>query len=585
MSHNKVSNQSNESNKNKISDPNQLTPISLHSQYYFQGNTSNHSGDTRVQADGQIPSLRIFDNSESSIGSSKDKNSVNLGRQDYPTQINNAALISSLEVREFPYDNRYELNPPYQHQNRSNVYGYYDCFQGQGSQLYPNINNFNYSSKNNNRNLPKTTYDEYRFICELNVPTCPCLIADYYYTTFLNKDQDYYLSIADTLSALPRQNITIILTFHDTNYQEKSEDYWVHWLVQQKDKENARALSLIEDKSIGIIKNSLVPSPIDRLTFDIDLSQEVNLCLRFGSLSTDFSSAKGIKGVELGVIVKLRPTEQSDIDYPNPKYYYAKVKVFRNKGAERKFKDTRNQINNCLKKLQSMDDRGLQEKYLSQFRDQTISTIFLPYVQDKSVLASIENMKVSLDKANNPDWISKNIYDIRYSHRSISATNSPESFVSNSNSSNLMLGKDMDSSSNSYGIVRSKLFDQDTDQSFKTKCISMHSGIAVEGVDPSFVPEQKKEKAVLCLFLKFPTKPDVYQAIYLNELTIKDLFDKIYNYLPITLNKPKLSYQYCNVSVKCFYNAINRIAERGIKVVMDDESVENLRNEQAMTVE
>ncbi|ORZ03288.1 CP2 transcription factor-domain-containing protein [Syncephalastrum racemosum] len=164
---------------------------------------------------------------------------------------------------------------------------------------------------------------------------------------------------------------TFVIMFHEPSHRKVALNYWKFWLGQQKSPLDARAVTLDEDQSFGI-ENIRFPS-FDRITFDWNGRQGAKVFVRFNCLSTDFSRIKGVKGIPLRAHMETRVTvnlaasaslqpyagtfqaaDGETIDALRRAYVeqvYCKIKLFRDKGAERKNKDDAKQIGKHMERV------------------------------------------------------------------------------------------------------------------------------------------------------------------------------------------------------------------------------------------
>lgn len=90
----------------------------------------------------------------------------------------------------------------------------------------------------------------------------------------------------------------------------------------------------------------------DKISFDWNGKYGAKIYVRFKCLSTDFSRIKGVKGIPLRTQMETHiaadvATGVSELD----EICFCKVKLFRDKGAERKNKDDAKQISKQLEKV------------------------------------------------------------------------------------------------------------------------------------------------------------------------------------------------------------------------------------------
>lgn len=82
----------------------------------------------------------------------------------------------------------------------------------------------------------------------------------------------------------------------------------------------------------------------DKISFSWNTRIGAKIYIRFKCLSTDFSRIKGVKGIPLRAQMENRWGTESES-------CYCKIKLFRDKGAERKNKDDAKQILKQLEKV------------------------------------------------------------------------------------------------------------------------------------------------------------------------------------------------------------------------------------------
>ncbi|ORZ21471.1 CP2 transcription factor-domain-containing protein [Absidia repens] len=177
--------------------------------------------------------------------------------------------------------------------------------------------------------------------------------------TYLNRGQAYGLQFVDQNQNQQPSDVlvtsTISITFHDATHRQASQNYWRFWLSQQDRPNEARALDLDAQQSSGLV-NVHYPS-FDRITFQWQPQAGATLFVRFNCLSTDFSRIKGVKGIPLRAVVESMETPSSNVGVDEVanciEKSFCKIKLFRDKGAERKNKDDAKQIAKQLEKLKA----------------------------------------------------------------------------------------------------------------------------------------------------------------------------------------------------------------------------------------
>ncbi|KAI9033989.1 CP2 transcription factor-domain-containing protein [Phycomyces nitens] len=210
---------------------------------------------------------------------------------------------------------------------------------------------------------------ELRFHIVLEAPTAAAQKTGDESLTYLNRGQLYAIRLNDTYSSAGKLTSTFALTFHSSAHRKVASNYWKFWMSQQRATHHARAVEIDLDRSVGIVQAQV--SEFDRVSFEWDGSQGATLYVRLNCLSTDFSRIKGVKGIPMRAYMETKmnfaapsptlgyyPKPCEDVDNPYGTYDYVercfcKIKLFRDKGAERKIKDDAKQINRHLEKLYS----------------------------------------------------------------------------------------------------------------------------------------------------------------------------------------------------------------------------------------
>ncbi|KAI9473841.1 MAG: CP2 transcription factor-domain-containing protein [Benjaminiella poitrasii] len=174
------------------------------------------------------------------------------------------------------------------------------------------------------------------------------------------------LSTLEANATMETVTSTISLAFHEPSHRSIAENYWKYWISQQETRNEARAIHLDHDQCTGIFNVRLVS--FDRVSFDWNSRFGAKVYVRFNCLSTDFSRIKGVKGIPMRAVVE---TECRLAEIPNnsdtykgifrklgdtalyeyKESCYCKIKLFRDKGAERKNKDERKQLTKQLEKI------------------------------------------------------------------------------------------------------------------------------------------------------------------------------------------------------------------------------------------
>ncbi|CAO3679333.1 unnamed protein product [Rhizopus stolonifer] len=361
--------------------------------------------------------------------------------------------------------------------------------------------------------LLTTFYSDIRYDICLEAPTAAAQKADEPPITYLNKGQYYNINLKDLNQFNGDIISTVIITFHDENHRASATDYWKFWLTHQNDTEIAKAVELDISKSTGtqLVENR----QFDRVLFRWNGSSGATIYVKFNCLSTDFSRIKGVKGIPLRLQIESQqstgPIEKT----------YCRIKLFRDKATERKNKDDAKHIERQLEKLRGKNGEP--------------HPLWLAYSPTSPITLFREIVSPEEDVLINP------------------VTNTL-----------LPLPTPMGSVRRSFNGS----FQASTDIS---PTLYSHAQFAI-GYDPGYAPQRRRRIAKLSLLVKFESN-DVYRAIYLEQLTVKELTEKIIERSDIT--KP----------VTQVFRKFKQPDREGIIVHMEDDVVRDMKEEQDILVQ
>ncbi|KAJ5288154.1 hypothetical protein N7478_003840 [Penicillium angulare] len=201
----------------------------------------------------------------------------------------------------------------------------------------------------------------FRYKVSLTTPTAMIQGSNDIPITYLNKGQTYPLTIIDskppsTQNGLTHYRTSIRITFDTTEHTSNPNSCWSLWKASsaQDMSRKSRVMNAVELANLGqnqgqtnnfhVEKTSLDGFSIKWFT-DASGIPACTLGIRFNFLSTDFSYSKGVKGSPLRLLAKTE-TITPDI----PELSYCKVKVFRDHGAERKMFTDVSQLKRAIEK-------------------------------------------------------------------------------------------------------------------------------------------------------------------------------------------------------------------------------------------
>jgi len=218
----------------------------------------------------------------------------------------------------------------------------------------------------------------FRFATTLHAATAMLRHPNDIPVTYLNKRQAYIISVVDTSSAvqnteLKRYKTTVRIAFDEEEQRRTAPACWRLWKdgrgtlesggnpdklrAIDYDATETRAANEKKSNSDTTLQVEEASTSFDRftVTWSSTSSQPtVYFSLRFLFLSTDFSHSKGVKGVPVRLVAKTELIGTSNTTYQSPlasELAYCKIKLFRDKGAERKLANDRQHLERAIEKL------------------------------------------------------------------------------------------------------------------------------------------------------------------------------------------------------------------------------------------
>ncbi|KAL7334093.1 hypothetical protein PS15p_202910 [Mucor circinelloides] len=385
-------------------------------------------------------------------------------------------------------------------------------------------NSFNQSNHHNNASV-------IRYDVALEAPTAASQKLEEPPLTYLNKGQYYNITLKDKDRYDGDVISTVAITFHDESHRVSATDYWKFWLTQQKDGEDARAVELDLSRSSGA--QAIEGRQFDRVSFRWNGKLGASVHIRFNCLSTDFSRIKGVKGIPLRLQIE---SEQAHLfgtavatashhlrQSHQPHHYiektYCRIKLFRDKGAERKNKDDAKHIERQLEKLRGKS--GEPHPLWLAFSPTSPITLFGELVPPEDDETHHQQLQSSFDERNSlPSASPIGGHLPHYASGSSSASNNihlPPPVPTKRSFSNMS-----SSSSNDMNTFAANL-----------------PGGPPIGLDPTYTPQRRRRVAKLSVLVKFHSC-EVYRAIYLEHLTVKELTEKIVQRMNISLSVSKV---------------------------------------------
>ncbi|KAF9947833.1 grainyhead-like, partial [Mortierella alpina] len=457
-----------------------------------------------------------------------------------------------------------------------------------------------------------------RFKISLEAQTAAMQRQDETPVTYLNKGQFYAVALKDTEEYDGDITSVIRVTFHDASHRRLAARYWSFWLSQQTNPKTARALDIEKASSIGMME--IQSKTFDRISFKWNGKSGAKLMVRFNCLSTDFSRIKGVKGIPLrvhmdtflnghGSSTTTTTTTNQDDPQPPMERSFAKIKLFRDKGAERKNKDDHKHLEKMWDKMRGKNaDTNPLVNMLAPV--QTVSMFYECMdhpegsddedTQDLSETLALQDQETDAgglagDQAStsssssrpDPSAGSASITAAAAAGGGGSSFSSPSSgslvpanrkrrrptesgMISSSHSSPAGLASDTSPGgySSTAGVVSTT--SNNTHANNSSSSSSNNSSVFIDR-DPNYVPQHtNKRRPVLCLYIKIGGE-SVYRAVYLEKFTLADLVQKL---------SEKLEIQASTIS-----GVYRKTVKKELLVKVDDAMVGHMADEMDMVVD
>lgn len=227
---------------------------------------------------------------------------------------------------------------------------------------------------NTTQHLPSSVEgDRFRFHTTLNAPTAMIRSADEIPVTYLNKGQAYTMSIYDTVPPTTATNLRyrtyVRISFEDEQQRAKTGACWQLWREGRGSNEAHQrggkllAVEYVDPNQGGDEETRKPQVELEKASFDgfvvnwhpnnrANGVADCSISVRFNFLSTDFSHSKGVKGIPVRLCAKTELlTSLPSGSSSEAEVCFAKVKLFRDHGAERKLSNDIAHVKKSIEKL------------------------------------------------------------------------------------------------------------------------------------------------------------------------------------------------------------------------------------------
>ncbi|XP_012993124.1 grainyhead-like protein 1 homolog isoform X5 [Esox lucius] len=159
--------------------------------------------------------------------------------------------------------------------------------------------------------------------------------------TYLNKGQFYPISLREMdnskgLHPISKVRSVVMVVFGEEKCREDQLKHWKYWHSRQHTAKQ-RCIDIADYKESFNTISNIEEISYNAISFTWDINEEAKIFISVNCLSTDFSSQKGVKGLPLN----LQIDTYSYNNRSNKPIHraFCQIKVFCDKGAERKIRD------------------------------------------------------------------------------------------------------------------------------------------------------------------------------------------------------------------------------------------------------
>ncbi|XP_052009987.1 grainyhead-like protein 3 homolog [Xyrauchen texanus] len=258
-------------------------------------------------------SKQLLPGTDSYMGDSYDKQVIN--------NIFDSLLLTASQKSWQPDQTYSDVNPE--------PLAYSSAFVGQTSPVY---------SESYSNSPPERYRNDFQFV--LGAPQASQNKTTEIPVVYLNKGQFYPITLqgVDSTAGVSCSKVktVIMAVFENDKSPEMQLKYWNHWHARQPTVKQ-RVIDIADYKEVFSGLSNVEEVAFNALSFIWNTNEEAKVHIGVNSLSTDFSSQKGVKGLPLNLQIDTYDFSTGS----NHLIHRAvcQVKIFCDKGAERKMRD------------------------------------------------------------------------------------------------------------------------------------------------------------------------------------------------------------------------------------------------------
>ncbi|XP_060778097.1 grainyhead-like transcription factor 2a isoform X2 [Neoarius graeffei] len=159
---------------------------------------------------------------------------------------------------------------------------------------------------------------------------------------YLNRGQFYGITLCEVgiskglCHPISRVRSVVMVVFGDEKCRDEQLKHWNYWHTRQHTAKQ-RVLDIADYKESFSTIGNLEEIAYNAVSFTWDINEEAKVFITVNCLSTDFSSQKGVKGLPL--MIQIDTYSYNNRSNKPIHRAYCQIKVFCDKGAERKIRD------------------------------------------------------------------------------------------------------------------------------------------------------------------------------------------------------------------------------------------------------
>uniref|UniRef100_A0A3Q0SEN5 Grainyhead-like transcription factor 2b n=1 Tax=Amphilophus citrinellus TaxID=61819 RepID=A0A3Q0SEN5_AMPCI len=180
--------------------------------------------------------------------------------------------------------------------------------------------------------------------------------------TYLNKGQFYAVTLNELSTnkrlrhPISKVRSVIMVVFSEDKNRDEQLKYWKYWHSRQHTAKQ-RVLDIADYKESFNTISNIEEIAYNAISFTWDVNEEAKIFITVNCLSTDFSSQKGVKGLPL--MIQIDTYSYNNRSNRPLHRAYSQIKVFCDKGAERKIRDEERKLLRKKSKGLSWKDGGV----------------------------------------------------------------------------------------------------------------------------------------------------------------------------------------------------------------------------------